>query len=186
MHFHRFRDDPNGVRSLFLNYLRTRRHMFCRMLTRLRFSAADADEAFTEALSRVGRVPAHKLERVRNMDAWLRKVVIRAGLTILGQQNARAKRFCPLSFDPATCPCEQRDRAEAIEVLVAAILQAADRLPAPLRGVFRCCVVEQRPLREAAALLGLRKFTVNRRRNKAIRLVREMLGIDPENPAVPC
>ncbi|MCE9565757.1 MAG: hypothetical protein K8U57_27345 [Planctomycetes bacterium] len=176
-----FPDDSGDLRSRFLALFLAHWDEFLRMSSGFRFSPADAEEVVEQALYRVFRTKAERLEQVRNPLGWFSKLVIWAALTHLGRQSARDEKIRSLNFDPVACPCDDYD-VEQQRSDWEALLAAIPQLPDNLRSPFVFCQIDGHTIREASVHFRLPLGTVNGRLIRARAALRRILGTDQEKP----
>jgi RNA polymerase sigma-70 factor (ECF subfamily) len=112
---------------------------------------------------------------IRPFASWLHCIRIRLVLDVLKARKLANKTllFLP-SLDGFAAP-RQRRTNEALALAIA-------KLPVKLRDAIRVVYIEDRPFTEAACVLGCSVGGAHKRTVKAIRLLREMLGVGNNAP----
>ncbi|MGH7066238.1 MAG: RNA polymerase sigma factor [Acetobacteraceae bacterium] len=148
---------------------------------------AEAEDAVQESYVRA-LVGLGDLKDATRAGAWLARITVNESL----QRLRRRRESIPLTEISETLaddagvaglcssPTTGRNPEDATmhEEARALIEQAIDKLPVHFRVVFVACEIEQMPLAEAAAALGVHPVTVKTRLFRARRLLRQVLSVE--------
>lgn len=107
------------------------------------------------------------------LTTWLHGIVVNVA------RNHRAKRKRRAAHEPEDDRTSQDPESIVREAQAArTLLRALDHLEEPLREVFALRFVEERPLKEVAAVLGIPLSTAHARATRAETLLRATLQVD--------
>lgn len=164
------RGDPDAFETLF----RLHQRAVYGWILRIVRNTADAEDLTVETFWRIYRART-RFDPAREFEPWARCIATRAALDRL-----RARR---LEFElPADCPAPPVEDPGITAEIREKTAQAFARLPPRLRIAATLAIVEQQPLKEVAAALGISVAAVKVRVFRALRRLRNDLqrqGITP-------
>lgn len=144
------------------------------MLIRMGFAYAVAQDAVQTALLKDQEWLANgRATAIRNRQAWLRTVAIRAAQ----YEMRRRRRERPLDAGPelAVLPFPAFDQEQEDRHRLDALQSALGRLPEELRTILLMHIVGGRSIRKIAEELGVSFGVANHRLNRARQMVRDEL-----------
>ena len=168
------RGDVNAFETLFRTHQRA---VFSWVLRIVRDRGA-AEDVTVEAFWRIHRAHA-RFDPARGFEPWARKIATHAALDWLRRQKPESSA-APEMLENAIAP-DFGDAAISAEIRRKTALAFA-KLPAKLRIAAILAIVEDRPQKEVAEVLGITVAAVKLRVFRALRLLRRDLnamGITP-------
>ncbi|MGH7103151.1 MAG: RNA polymerase sigma factor [Acetobacteraceae bacterium] len=148
---------------------------------------AEAEDAVQESYVRA-LVSLDDLKDAERAGAWLARITVneclqrlrrrRESIPLTAISETMADEACTVSLCVSPSGGRNPEDAAMQQEARALIEQAIDQLPVHFRTVFVACEIEQMPLAEAAAALGLHPVTVKTRLFRARRLLRRVLSVE--------
>lgn len=144
------------------------------MLIRRGFAYAVAQDAVQTALLKDQEWLADgRASTIRNRQAWLRTVAIRAAQAEM--RRRRRERALDMAAEPAILPFPTFDQEQEDRRRLDALQTALGRLPEELRTILLMHIVGGRSIRKIAEDIGSKFGKVNHRLRLARRIVRDEL-----------
>jgi RNA polymerase sigma-70 factor (ECF subfamily) len=157
--------DEGAFESLFREH---QREVYAWIVRMVRDPAA-AEDLTIDTFWRIHRSRA-RFDPSRSFGAWARRIAVNAALDHLKRAGNERSRLTPIEdAGLAAAPDPDRDARRSI-------VRAFVRLPATLRVTAQLALVDERPYREIAELLGVSLGAVKSRVFRATRLLRRELA----------